>query len=261
MGARWRTPPGPANIAAANAVATRNILFDFSRHSEPFWRGGPSFSGNQLMSMTPPDAGASPPAPSGPPTTGQKLARWASIAVGIVIGILGLVRLYGAFTLPSCDSSRMTDTLHSIYKKQNVEIKSISDIKTVNSSSSEITCTAVMQVGDDRIPINYRTFWEGWSAQVSAQAGLPTCDSRTADETLRNIFKGRNVTINNISDAKTVTTSEAENVCTAQVDAPGELANITYRIFRKDGQTQVLITDVKSQPKGGAIRPPSKTSP
>jgi len=213
------------------------------------------------MSMTPPDAGALPPAPPGPPTMGQKLGRWASIVFGIIIGIFGIVRLYQSFTLPSCDSSRMTDTLRSIYKKQNVEIKSFSDIKTVSSSSSEISCTAVMQVGDDRIPINYRTYWEGWSARVSSQASLPTCDSPTTDQTLRNIFKGRNVAINNISDFKTVTTSQDENVCTAQVDAPGELANITYRIFRKDGQTQVLITDVKSQPKGGAIRPPSNTSP
>jgi hypothetical protein len=213
------------------------------------------------MTMTPPDAGAPPPATPAPTTTGQKIGRWASIVFGIIIGIGGLVKLIGAFSLPSCDSSRMTDTLRNIYKKQNVEIKSISDIKTVNSSSSEISCTAVMQVGDDRIPINYRTYWEGWSAQVSSQASLPTCDSPTTDATLRNIFKGRNVAINTISDFKTVTTSEAENVCTAQVDAPGELANITYRIFRKEGQTQVLITDVKSQPKGGAIRPPSNTSP
>lgn len=213
------------------------------------------------MSMTPPETGAPPPAAPAPPTTGQKIGRWASIVFGIIIGIGGLVKLYGVFTLPSCNSSRMTDTLRSIYKKQNVEIKSVSDIKTVNSSSSEISCTAVMQVGDDKIPINYRTYWEGWSAQVSAQASLPSCNSPTTNETLRNIFKGRNVAINNISGFKTVTTSEAENVCNAQVDAPGELANITYRIFRKDGQTQVLITDVKSQPKGGAIRPPSNTSP
>ena len=213
------------------------------------------------MSMTPPDAGTPPPAAPASPTMGQKLGRWASIVFGIIIGILGIVKLYGNFTLPSCDSSRMSDTLRNIYKKQNVEIKNISDIKTVNSSSSEISCTAVMQVGDERVPISYRTYWDGWSAQVSAQASLPSCDSRTADETLRNIFKGRNVAINNISGFKSVTTSEAENVCTAQVDAPGEIANITFRIFRKDNQTQVLITDVKSQPKGGTIRPPSSTSP
>jgi len=203
-----------------------------------------------MTETTQPPAGATPPPPAPPPSMWQRVGRWAAIAAGIVIGLVGIIRLVVNYTvLPSCDSSRMTDTLRSIYGKQKVAFKGISDIKTVSSTSSEVTCTALVDIGGDQESINYRSYWEGWTAQVAVRAGLPRCDAPRTGETLHNIFKGRKVTVNRISDFQTVTTSEAENVCTAQVDAPGELATITFLIFRKEGSTQVLITDVKSQPK------------
>lgn len=200
------------------------------------------------MADTTQPTAALPPPP--PPTFWQRAGRWAGIAAGLIIGLVGLVRLVVSYTvLPSCESSRMTDTLRNIYRDQKLEYKGISDIKTVKSSSTEVTCTGVIDTGSEQQPVNFRSYWEGWTAKVWVQSRLPTCESPRTEETLRNIFKSRKVTINAIREPKTVSSSDAENVCTAQVDAPGELATITYRIFRKENEIQVLITDVKSQPK------------
>jgi hypothetical protein len=194
--------------------------------------------------------GALPPEPPPPPTFWQRFGRWAGIAAGIVIAVVGIIRLVIPYTvLPGCESSRMTDTLRSIFRNQKVEAKAITDIKTVSSSSSEVSCTATVDIGGEPEAIGFRSYWDGWTAQVAVQSSLPACESKRASDTLHNIFKQRKIAIDRVSNQKTVTSSDSERTCTAQVEAPGELANISYRIFRKEGQTQVLITEVKSQPK------------
>jgi len=200
------------------------------------------------MSDMPPARPASPP-PAASPSTGQRLGRWAGIVVGIVVGIGGLAKLYGAFTLPGCDSSRMTDTLRTIYQKQKVEVKGFRNIKTVSSSFSEVTCTGEVEIADEYDAINFRSYWDGWTPQVRVSSSLPSCESKRTAESLQNIFKERKIAINRIYDLKTVTSTPDERTCTGQVEAPGELATINFRVFRKDNITQVLITEVKSQPK------------
>ena len=143
--------------------------------------------------------------PAPPPTLTQKLVRWLGTAVGIVIGLVAITRLVVNYTvLPSCDSSRMTDTLRNIYRNQKAEFKGISDIKTVSSTSSEVTCTAVVDIGNDQEPISYRSYWDGWTTQVSVQPGPSTLRVAARCRDAAQYLQGLKVEISNITGAKTV---------------------------------------------------------
>jgi hypothetical protein len=78
---------------------------------------------------------------------------------------------------------------------------------------------------------------------------LPACESDTAGDTLKSIFKDKNVEITALSDFKSVTDTSAEKTCQAHVETPSETANIDYRIYKEGWTTKVMITEVKAQPK------------
>ena len=78
---------------------------------------------------------------------------------------------------------------------------------------------------------------------------LPACDTSTASDTLQSIFKERKIEVQRIFNLKTVSSSSSENICTGQVEAPGELATINYRIYWQERTVQVMITEVQSKPK------------
>ena len=114
----------------------------------------------------PPPEPLPPQAEAHPKTFGQKLTTWLTTIFGIIIAILGVVKLSDTFTLPSCASTRSSDTLTSIFKSKNVEVSSITDQKTVTDTSSEKTCTAHVKAPNEEANIDYKIFWDGWSAKV-----------------------------------------------------------------------------------------------
>jgi hypothetical protein len=78
---------------------------------------------------------------------------------------------------------------------------------------------------------------------------LPSCESSTASDTLKSIFKSKDVEVSNISDFKSVTNTSSEKTCQAHVETPDELADIAYRIYWEGWTTKVMITDVQAKPK------------
>lgn len=186
--------------------------------------------------------------PPAPPSLWQKIWPWIAGVFGVIAIIGGISRLFGPFSLPSCDSSSMTATLQNIYRDQKVKVARISDIKTLSSTSDEVTCTGIADINGDPQAIDYRAYWEERRVKVAISSSLPRCESPAIAETIRNIYKGRNVEITSVSEAKTVSSSGSEHTCTARIATPSEQAIIGYRIFRQGTQTQVLITQVDTQP-------------
>ncbi len=119
------------------------------------------------MSDTANPAPAAPPQPQeAPKTLTQKLTKWATTIFGIIIAIIGVLKLSDTFMLPSCASSRSSDTLTSIFKSKDVEVTGITDQKTVTDTMSEKTCTAHVKAPKEEANIDYKIFWDGWSAKV-----------------------------------------------------------------------------------------------
>jgi hypothetical protein len=84
--------------------------------------------------------------------------------------------------------------------------------------------------------------------QIALTFTLPACGDKRATDTLHEIFKQQKVTINRITDYQLVTEGESDRTCSAVVDAPGEKANITYRIYWDGWTVKVMIAEVKSTP-------------
>lgn len=109
---------------------------------------------------------AAPAAESAPKTRTQKLTIWLTAIAGFIIAALGLVKLSENFMLPSCASTRSSDTLRSIFKSKDVDVTSITDQKTITDTSSEKTCQAHVKTTNEEANIDYKIYWSGWSAQV-----------------------------------------------------------------------------------------------
>jgi hypothetical protein len=104
--------------------------------------------------------------PNAKPGWSQRLTRWAGAAVGVVVLISGGVKLLENFTLPPCDSSRSLDTIKSIFKDKKLPDPTLSDAKTVTSERSEKTCQTSYEIPNEKGTLDYRVFWDGWSAKV-----------------------------------------------------------------------------------------------
>src|SRR5436190_3587701 len=115
------------------------------------------------MSSPSPTSPATPPVAV--PTFQQKLTKWAGSAIGIVFIIIAGTKLIGQFTLPSCDSSRATDTVRSIFKDKNLDLTALTDARTVSDASQEKTCTADYQLPDEKGALDYGVYGEGWAGK------------------------------------------------------------------------------------------------
>jgi hypothetical protein len=78
---------------------------------------------------------------------------------------------------------------------------------------------------------------------------LPSCDSTTASDTLKGIFKSKDVELAKVSDATTLTSTSAEKTCQANIETSDELAAIAYRIYWDGWSATVMITKVDAKPK------------
>jgi hypothetical protein len=108
---------------------------------------------------------AAPPAPT--PTRKGRFMRVFYGVIAVIMAGIGLLRLVDAFTLPSCTSTAMRETIVTIGKEKSVTIADLTNIRSREGNVSETQCSATMVVDDGKnYAIDYRAFWEGWSAKI-----------------------------------------------------------------------------------------------
>jgi flagellar biosynthesis/type III secretory pathway M-ring protein FliF/YscJ len=76
---------------------------------------------------------------------------------------------------------------------------------------------------------------------------LPNCDQDRATDTVREIFKSKNVELTVLNDIKPVTSTRQEKTCTAHIESKDETANIDYKIFWEGWTVKVLIQTVRDE--------------
>jgi len=76
---------------------------------------------------------------------------------------------------------------------------------------------------------------------------LPNCDQDRATDTVREIFKGKDVPLTVLNDINPVTSSRQEKTCTAHIESKDETANIDYKIFWEGWTVKVLIQTVRDE--------------
>src|ERR1035441_4942158 len=115
--------------------------------------------------VTPPPAATAEP----PKTFWQKAQQWFLIVCGIIIGLLGLLKLYNAFTpqLPGCAADATATVIRDIFKKKDVELTVLNNMKTVTETSSEQNCQAQIETLAETGTIDYRITLEGSNFQVT----------------------------------------------------------------------------------------------
>jgi len=104
-----------------------------------------------------------------PPTTlMQKLNRWGLIAAAIVLGLIGLLKIYNAFSpqMPSCESDNTSAVIHDIFKKKDIPLTAFNDIKTVSDESAQRDCSAHIETASEKATISYRISMQGSDFQV-----------------------------------------------------------------------------------------------
>ena len=111
-----------------------------------------------------PSAAAEPPK-----TFWQKAQRWFMIVAGIIIGLSGLMQLYKAFTpqLPGCAADATATVIRDIFKKKDVELTVLNNMKTVTETSSEQNCQAHIETAAETGTIDYRITLEASNVRVT----------------------------------------------------------------------------------------------
>ncbi len=81
-----------------------------------------------------------------------KWQRWLTIFVGIVLMIIGVIRVVNYVAtkdnLPACGSRRAKDTRSDVFKEKKLNPTSCSEIKTISSSDDLVEREAALPAGD-----------------------------------------------------------------------------------------------------------------
>ena len=104
--------------------------------------------------------------PAAKPTFTQHLTKWVSVIAGLIIVVLGVLKMMESFTLPSCESSRSLDVIRSIFKDKNLPPPTLTDAKAAGEAGNEKLCTAHYELPNEKGMLDYKVFWEGWTAKV-----------------------------------------------------------------------------------------------
>jgi hypothetical protein len=108
-----------------------------------------------------------PAPPPSKPGGWQRVSQWVVGIALLITGALGIMWTFNTYLfLPACDSDTASATLKSIFKSKDVELTKVSDFKSVTDTSSEKTCQAAIETSDEKATIDYRIFWDGWTATV-----------------------------------------------------------------------------------------------
>ena len=116
------------------------------------------------------DSPQSTGAPATSPAAATRTNRFMRIFYGVVAVItagIGRLRLVDTFTLPSCTSDTTRKTIVGIAKERNVPVADLTDVRKREGDGSDVECSATMALEDGkRYAIDYRAFWDGWSAKI-----------------------------------------------------------------------------------------------
>ncbi len=73
---------------------------------------------------------------------------------------------------------------------------------------------------------------------------LPSCDSSRSLDTVRGIFKDKNLPEPTLTNAKLVTDTSAEKTCQTAYALPNEKGTLDHKVFWEGWTTKVMITKV-----------------
>jgi hypothetical protein len=114
----------------------------------------------ETTSATPPAKTAEPPK-----TFMQKLTQWVALGAGVILGLIGLLKVSDAFVpqMPTCASDETNTVLHDIFKKKDI---ALNDFKTVSEAAAQRDCQAHIETASEKATVSYRITLQGKDFQV-----------------------------------------------------------------------------------------------
>jgi hypothetical protein len=111
---------------------------------------------------------ATPPSAEPPKTLMQKVNRWGVIVAAIILGLIGILKVYNAFSpqMPDCGSDNATGVIRDIFKKKDIALTALNNFKTVSDESAQRDCTAHIETASEKATISYRISKQGSDFQV-----------------------------------------------------------------------------------------------
>jgi hypothetical protein len=93
----------------------------------------------------------------------QRVTKIVTVVAGLIVGVLGLVKLYNAFvpSIPSCSASSVAGVIRDIYKQKNIELTDLSDMKEVSATSAERNCQAHIETAQETGTLGYKITLQG----------------------------------------------------------------------------------------------------
>jgi hypothetical protein len=116
--------------------------------------------------MSDPATPAAAPPAAGPPKWQTWLTRGVGILLFIIGTVLGGTKVFETFTLPSCESKRTLDVIRAIFKEKELPEPKLTGAQDAGSSGNEKSCTVSYELPNESGTLEYRVFWEGWTAKV-----------------------------------------------------------------------------------------------
>ena len=81
-------------------------------------------------------------------------------------------------------------------------------------------------------------------AKIATWGDLPGCDSKTAKDTLSNIFKDKKVETSRYDEINTVSKKDEEVLCNAKLTLKdNSKISMNYKLFKENSETRLLITE------------------
>jgi len=82
-------------------------------------------------------------------------------------------------------------------------------------------------------------------AKLAEPYVLPNCDSKRATDTLRSIFKDKNLPDPTLTGAKETGSTKDDKTCETAYAIPNEKGALDYRVYWEGKDVKVLITKVR----------------
>jgi hypothetical protein len=124
--------------------------------------------GNKAMTET---TNPAPPTPKGKwweTPAYRAVSKWFMIVCAAIVGVLGLVKMYHAFSpqMPDCSASETGGVIRNIFTQKNITLTKLSDMTQVNETSAERNCSAHIETNEETATIFYRITLENKEFKV-----------------------------------------------------------------------------------------------
>ncbi|BAT59882.1 hypothetical protein GJW-30_1_02417 [Variibacter gotjawalensis] len=106
------------------------------------------------------------PTPAATSPKQSRLMRWLGVITSVIFLLLAIVKVSEFFLLPSCDSSRSTGAIKSIFKDKNIGDPTLTNTRATTGAAGENTCIADYALPNEKGELTYRVYWESWSPKV-----------------------------------------------------------------------------------------------